>query len=503
MSLHDPGIEALLDELRTIADLESARSVLEWDQSTYMPEGGAEARGRQIALLSRLAHERRVSARLGELLEAHRAREDADDEAGALLRRARRDRERATRIPPDLVDAVSSHGAASYVAWTKARPSNDFAAMRPYLERTIELSRRVAGCFPAGGHLADPLLEENDPGMTVARVRSLFDELRAGLRPILARILAHEPPDRSFLEARYDRAAQLAFGREVAERLGYDFQRGRQDETHHPFMTRFSAGDVRITTRVREEDLAEALFSTIHEAGHALYEQNVDARYDGTPLGRGVSAGVHESQSRLWENLVARSRPFWECFFPRLEELFPDQLAEVDAERFYRAINRVERSLIRTDADEVTYNLHVMLRFELEIGMLEGTLPVKDLPDAWNAQMEADLGVRPPDDRDGCLQDVHWFCTTVGGTFQGYTLGNLIAAQVFEAAERAIPSLDARIAAGDFAPLRGFLEERIYRHGARYEPEDLVARATGEALSPEPFLRHLRRKYEPLYPAKG
>ncbi|MBC7171018.1 MAG: carboxypeptidase M32 [Polyangiaceae bacterium] len=338
--------------------------------------------------------------------------------------------------------------------------------------------------------------------MTVARIRGLFEELRAGIRPILDQILSHEPPDRSFLEQRFDRAAQLAFGRTIAERIGYDFRRGRQDETHHPFMTRFAAGDVRITTRVRENDLGEALFSTIHEAGHALYEQNVDTRYDGTPLGGGISAGVHESQSRLWENLVARGRPFWDFFFPRLVEMFPSELASVDVEQFHRAVNRVGRSLIRTDADEVTYNLHVMLRFELEVAMLEGRLAVKDLPEAWNSRMQEDLGVRPPDDRDGCLQDVHWFCTTMGGTFQGYTLGNLIAAQVYAAAERALPNLSTQIAEGEFAPLRAFLTEHVYRHGARYEPEELVLRATGAPLSPAPFLEHLRRKYEPLYPMR-
>ncbi len=501
MSLDDPRLGPLLDELRAVTDLESARAVREWDQSTYMPEGGAEARGRQIALLSRLAHERRVGTAMRDLLDAERHREDADDEVGALLRRARRLHERAVRIPPALVDAVSQHTAASYVAWTKARPANDFARVRPYLERTIELSRQVAGCLPEGDHLADPLLDDQDPGMTVARVRRLFAGLREGLRPLLDRILASAPPDRAFLEQRFDRRAQLAFGRQVIERLGYDFRRGRQDATPHPFMTRFASGDVRITTRNKDDDLGEALFSTIHEAGHALYEQNVDPRYDGTPLGQGVSAGVHESQSRLWENLVARSRPFWAHFYPALRAAFPGALDDVPLDDFYRAINRVERSLIRTDADEVTYNLHVMLRFELETRMLEGTLAVKDLPDAWNARMEEDLGVRPPSDRDGCLQDVHWYCTTVGGTFQGYTLGNLIAAQVFEAAGRAIPDLEAKIEAGDFEPLRAFLVERIYRHGARYEPEELVQKATLAPLSAEPFLRHLTRKYGALYPA--
>jgi carboxypeptidase Taq len=285
----------------------------------------------------------------------------------------------------------------------------------------------------------------------------------------------------------------------VIERFGYDFERGRQDKTHHPFMTKFSLGDVRITTRVKEDDLSDALFSTLHEAGHAMYEQSIDPSFEGTPLAGGTSAGVHESQSRTWENIVGRSRGFWEFFFPRLKHAFPDQLAGVSFDTLYRAINRVERSLIRTDADEVTYNLHVMIRFDLELDLLEGKLEVKDLPDAWHARYEADLGLRAPDDRDGVLQDVHWYGGTVGGMFQGYTLGNVMSAQFYEAALRAHPEITNEIRQGRFATLRGWLTENIYRHGSKFTAAEIVERATGTPMSVEPYLRYLIRKYGELY----
>lgn len=495
----DAQLSELKHELRAIHDLQAAAAVLEWDQSTYMPAAGAAARGRQIALLGRLAHERMTAPRMGELLKGLGGVADADSIEGALVRRARREHERATRVPGELVSAIKSHTAESYVAWTKARPANDFAAVRPYLEKTVELSRRWSACFPEAEHVLDPLIDAQDPGMSAASVRSLFAELRAALVPIVKTLLARPAPERAFLGRPFPKAAQRAFGEQVIRQLGYDFERGRQDETAHPFMIRFSAGDVRITTRFDEADPTEALFGTVHEAGHAMYEQNIAAELDGTPLGEGTSAGVHESQSRLWENLVARSRPFWTRFYPALLETFPEQLAGIDADAFHRAINTVERSLIRTDSDEVTYNLHVMLRFDLEAQLLEGTLPVKDLPDAWNARIEADLGVRPPSDALGCMQDVHWYCTTVGGTFQGYALGNLMAAQFFAAAERELGDVDAAIAEGDFAPLRGWLTENVYRHGARYLPDELVEKATGAPLSIAPFIAYLKGKYGPLY----
>jgi carboxypeptidase Taq len=291
----------------------------------------------------------------------------------------------------------------------------------------------------------------------------------------------------------------MAFGLAVIERVGYDMRRGRLDKTHHPFCTKFASGDVRITTRVREDDISEALFSTLHEAGHALYEQGVDAALEGTPLNSGASAGVHESQSRLWENVVGRSRGFWEHFYPRLRDVFPDHFAGVPLETFYHAINKVTRSLIRTDADEVTYNLHVMMRFELELALLEGRLEVKDLPEAWRARFAADFGITPPDDRDGCLQDVHWYGGSVGGGFQGYTIGNILAAQFHAAALRAHPEISAQIEHGEFATLHAWLREHLYRHGRKFTPDQLVERATGSLMSIAPYLDYLRAKYGELY----
>jgi carboxypeptidase Taq len=293
---------------------------------------------------------------------------------------------------------------------------------------------------------------------------------------------------------------QLAFGRNVIERFGYDFSRGRQDKTHHPFMTKFSLGDVRITTRVKEDDLSDALFSTLHEAGHAMYEQGIDTRFEGTPLAGGTSAGVHESQSRTWENLVGRSRPFWEFFYPKLKDAFAEQLQGVSLETLYRAINKVQRSLIRTDADEVTYNLHVMIRFDLELALLEGRLAVKELPEAWHARYEEDLGLRAPDDRDGVLQDVHWFGGTVGGMFQGYTLGNVMSAQFFEAALRAHPEIPNEIRQGRFETLHAWLRRNIYRHGSKFTASEIVERATGSPMTIEPYIRYLEAKYGELYP---
>jgi carboxypeptidase Taq len=336
--------------------------------------------------------------------------------------------------------------------------------------------------------------------MTVARVRTLFGELRAELVPIVRAVTEQQPADDSCLRGSFPEARQLDFSVTVIRRFGYDFDRGRLDKTYHPFCTRFSSGDVRITTRVKENDLGDALFSTLHEAGHALYEQGVDAALDGTPLGCGTSMGVHESQSRLWENLVGRSRGFWEHFYPQLADTFPEQFKAVPLETFYRAINKVERSLIRTDADEVTYNLHVMLRFDLELDLLEGRLKVKDLPEAWRARFKADFGIAPPDDRDGCLQDVHWYGGAwVGGAFQSYTIGNILSAQFYAAAVEAHPMVSREIARGEFGTLHRWLRDHLYRHGRKFQPEEIVRRATGSPRTIAPYIAYLRAKYGELY----
>lgn len=493
---------ALKTRLREIADLRSADAVLNWDQATYMPEGGAAARGRQSALLSRLAHERRISPEIGKLLDGlARFGESlpADDDDACLIRVARRNFEKAIKVPADYVARASAHAAASYDAWTRARPANDFVAMVPYLEKTLALSREYSGFFKPYRHVADPHIDDADEGMTTASIRSLFDQLRRELVPLVRTICDQPVADDSCLRQVFPKEAQFDFGLEVARQMGYDTARGRLDLTHHPFCTTFSLGDVRITTRVNERDLGDALFSTVHEAGHAIYEQGVGAALEGTPLGHGASAGVHESQSRLWENVVARSEGFWQHYYPQLQQVFPDQLGGVPLATFHRAINKVSRSLIRTDADEVTYNLHVMLRFELELRMLEGRLRVKDLPGAWNAGMEAYLGITPPDDRDGCLQDVHWFGGGIGGSFQGYTIGNVLGAQFYAAALKAHPEIPDQVARGEFATLHTWLRTNIYRHGAKFAPEELLQRATGSAMTMQPYLDYLRSKYGRLY----
>jgi carboxypeptidase Taq len=402
-------------------------------------------------------------------------------------------------MPASLVSEFHEHTARIYQAWTEAKPRNDFEAVRPLLETTLDLSRRMSACFPGHEHVADPLIDFSDQGMKASSVRELFARLRARLVPMVRAIAQRPVADDSCLRRHAPAADQLAFGLEVARAFGYDLQRGRQDLTPHPFMTKFSLGDVRITTRVREDDLTDSLFSTLHEAGHAMYEQGIDSSYEGTPLANGTSSGVHESQSRLWENLVGRSRGFWEHFYPRLQAAFPGRLDGVTLDVFHRAIHKVERSLIRTDADEVTYNLHVMLRFDLELDLLEGKVAVKDLARVWRERFEADFGIPVPDDTRGVLQDVHWYSGPIGGAFQGYTLGNILSAQFFAAAVKAEPGIPDGIRRGEFGALHGWLREHVYRHGAKFTAHELVERATGGPLSLEPYLDYLWSKYQPLH----
>ncbi len=340
-------------------------------------------------------------------LEAANLPDDSDD--AALIRLVRRDYDRLVKVPTAFIAEWSEHQAESYQIWTRARPDNDFARVRPVLEKTLDYSRRFAKYLAPYDHIADPLIDASDYGMKAESVRQVFAQLREELVPLVKAITEQTPVDDSFVYSHYPQQAQLDFGKEVIKAYGFDFTRGREDLTHHPFETKFSIGDVRITTHVRENDVRDALFSTLHECGHALYEQGVNPAYESTPLNQGTSSGVHESQSRLWENIVGRSREFWQHYYPRLQAVFPEQLGDVSLDAFHRAVNKVERSLIRIDADEVTYNLHVMIRFDLELQMLEGSLAIKDLPEAWNARYTSDIGITPPDDRDGVLQDVHWY----------------------------------------------------------------------------------------------
>ena len=494
-----------LAELRArlieISDFQAASAVLGWDQAVYMPPLGAEARGRQKARLAALAHEKATDANLGWLLdrlEKHGAALPPDSDDAAMIRVARRDYDRARRVPADFVARESAHGSTSYQAWIAARPANDFATMVPYLETALELSREYAAFFPGYSHVMDPLIGP-DEGVTTAEVATLFEAQRAELVPLVRAITAEQVVDDRCLRLHFPEAGQLEFARTVAADFGYDLKRGRIDKTAHPFCTRFSRDDVRVTTRVSERDLSDALFSVLHEVGHALYELGVGPGIDGTPLGHGASAGVHESQSRLWENIVARSLPFWQHYFPKLQQVFPEQLKGVRLDTFHRAINKVERSLIRTDSDEVTYNLHVMIRFDLEKRMLEGRLAVRDLAGAWRAAYAANLGLEPPDDRDGVLQDVHWYGGGIGGTFQSYTIGNILAAQLYDKAVRDEPEIATGIGQGQFKPLRAWLETNVHRHGRKFTAPELIERATGGPLSIEPYMGYLEGKFGDLY----
>jgi len=495
-------LNELKRQLREISDLNAVGDVLSWDQATYMPEGGAGARGRQRAMLNRLAHERAIEPALGGLIDGlTRYAEDLlyDSDEASLIRVARRDFQKKIKIPSDHVERVTSHFSTSYDAWTRARPTNDFATMLPYLERTLDLSREYSSYFVPYNHVADPHIDDADEGMTAASISGLFGELKRQLVPMVRAICEQPGVDDSSLRQTFAKAAQFDFALHVAECLGYDLKRGRLDLTHHPFCSRFSAGDIRITTRVNENDLGDALFSTLHEAGHAMYEQGISTALDGTPLGQGVSAGFHESQSRLWENVVARSRGFWEHFYPRLQQIFPQQLSSVPLATFHRAINKVARTVIRTDADEVTYNLHIMLRFDLENKLLEGELSVKDLPEAWRAAMQADLGIAPSDDRDGCLQDAHWYSGYIGGGFQSYAIGNILSAQFYAAALKAYPDVVHEIARGEFGTLHAWVRDNLCRHGGKFAPNYLVERATGAAMQMSPYLDYLHEKYGALY----
>lgn len=492
----------LKERLSEVHDLNMVNAILNWDQATYMPSGGAAARGRQMATIGRLSHEKFTDARVGQLLDDLQAYGESlpyDSDDASLIRITRKQYDRMIKVPGDLLAQIMAHSAASYQAWAAARPANDFAAVQEGLKKTLDFSRQVADCFPGYDHIADPLIDSSDQGMKAEDIRRIFGELREALVPLVQAISEKELIDNSCLHQHFDEEKQLAFGTAVATDFGYDFQRGRQDKTHHPFATKFSIGDVRITTRVDENNLADALFSTLHEAGHGMYEQGINWSLDATPLDTGTSAGVHESQSRLWENVVGRSHGMWQHYYPQLQEAFPSQLGTVSLDTFYAAINKVEPSLIRTEADEVTYNLHVMIRFDLELAMLEGELAIKDLPEAWHARYESDLGLRAPSDVNGVLQDVHWYAGLIGGSFQGYTLGNIMSALFYDQAVKAHPSIPAELAQGQFKTLFDWMQGNIYQYGSKFTANEVIKKATGGSLTIEPYMAYLRGKFGALY----
>lgn len=493
------ALEQLRERLFDVVDLHGASYLLKWDQATYMPPGGAPARARQTALLKAIAHERFVDAEVGRLLEAAE-REVAQLPSGsfeaAYVRIARRDFELAVATPADFTRRFFAHTAATYQAWTEARPANDWHRMVPLLEETLDLSLALSRFeAPGAAHPADPLIARSDYGMTVAELRPLFALLRDAIVPMVNAAANGSPAEDSFLTTPTAVARQVEWARQKVAEFGYDLSRGRIDPTAHPFAIEFSVDDVRITIRSREDDLRETLFTTFHESGHGMYHQGLDPRFEGTPLADGASAGVHESQSRLWENVVGRSDGFWRGAYGSLQAALPEALQDVSREAFVRAVNIVRPSSIRTAADELTYNLHVIVRFELELALLEGRLAVRDLAEAWRAAYLETLGVTVDSDRDGVLQDVHWFSREIGGAFQGYTIGNVLSVQFYEAACKAHPEIPAEIEAGDYRKLYRWTRENIHKLGRVYDPNDLIERITGGALDANPYIRYLEAKF--------
>jgi carboxypeptidase Taq len=486
---------AAFDELRLrmaeLNDLQHVGGLLFWDQRTKMPPAGSETRAEQVATLGRIAHERLVDPEVGRLLEELRGYEDSlarDSFEASLIRVTRRDWEKATRVPPSLTAEIRRSGALGFRAWGEARAASDFSLLAPHLEANLELKRRYVDCFPPAAETYDILLDDYEPEMKTAEVRAVFDELKRELVPLVhaadttLQVPAMELP----------RNGQERFARRVLDRLGFDEQSWRLDETAHPFMSTPGHGDVRLTTRW--ESGLNWLFGAIHEFGHGLYEHDIDPALARTPLGAGVSLGLHESQSRTWENLVGRSRPFWRFFYPQLQEAFPEHFASLSADDFYRVTNRVEPSLIRVDADEVSYNLHIILRFELEQDLIEGRLAVADLPVAWNARFEEYLGIPVPSDREGVLQDMHWGGGAFG-YFPTYALGNVMSVQIWERVVADLPELDEQFARGEFKPLRTWYGEHLYRYGRKFTPQETLELASGSRLDAGPYLRYLRAKY--------
>jgi carboxypeptidase Taq len=494
---------------RTMAELRAlsgASAVLSWDQETYMPAGGAEARGEQLAALEGAAHDRLTAPAVGEALARLRQDPPSDADQAAAARVLARDHAQASAVPGDLVRALARAGSEGQQAWKAAREEGRFERFAPALSRMLELRRQQADALlpllqraptPAGAagppERYDALLDVNEPGMRVARLEPLFARLQAWLVPLLDQVTARPPPDDSFLRGRFDGEAQWRLTLELLERMGFDGQAGRQDRSLHPFTIGVAPGDVRVTTRIHEELPLSAVFSSLHEGGHGLYEQQLPAALRQTCLCAAASMGLHESQSRLWENLVGRSLPFWREALPRAVAHLP-QLGGVSPERFFRAVNKVERSHIRVEADEVSYNLHVVLRFELELALLRGGLAVADLPAAWSERAGRLLGLRPTRDAEGVLQDIHW-AWGLFGYFPSYTLGNLYGATLFAAARRALPALERAAGPAELLALKGWLGQRVHGVGRRLDAEEIVRAAAGAGLTDEDFRSHLERKY--------
>lgn len=497
-------LEQLITYLYRPIDLIRASAVLGWDQQVNMPPQGAEARADQSSTLDAIAHELSTSDEARKLLEAAETEvsgDDYDSDESSMVRVVRRHFDQRTKFPTEFVVRQSQAISKAYMAWAQARAESNFALFQTNLEEIVSLEQESAGYLGYTDHPYDALLNQYEPGIKTAQVEKLFEELKTGLVPLVHAIAQAEPVDDSFFEAQeYDLSRQWDFTMMLLSDIGYDFQRGRQDKAPHPFTTNFSTQDVRVTTRLLKNRPQSAFFSSLHEGGHALYEQGINPKFYRTALDNGATMGLHESQSRMWENQVGRSESFWRRYYPIMRAFFPEQMRDVSFERFYRGINRVKPDFIRVEADEVTYNLHIFVRFEMEKDLITGALKVADVPDAWNAKYQTYLGVTPPNDAQGCLQDVHW--TSMFGYFPTYTLGNLISAQLYAQAQQDIPGLEDGFARAEFAPLLDWTREKVHRHGAKFTAEELLQRELGQTIQAQPLLDYMKKRYGGIYNLK-
>jgi carboxypeptidase Taq len=489
--------DRLLPRLEELRDLTAASRLLRWDQAVMMPNKGAEARARVLATMESLAHNRLTDPAVGELI-GELSEDDLDPDRAAHVRVLKRAHDKATKIPFDLVRALAQATGLAYHAWTQAKPASDFHMLQPHLENLVALMKEEADAIGWEDERYDALLDDYEPDVKTKEIEAMFSELVVGLRPVAEKILDVAGPKPDFLFGEFEEGLQREFCRWLVGELDFDLAGGRLDESPHPFTTRIAVGDVRQTTRTDPQTILPSVYAALHETGHALYEQNIPEELAGLPAGSVPSVGMHESQSRMWENQVGRSRPFTDWLLPSLKDRFPHELGAVSPDEFHRGVNHVERGFIRVEADEVTYNLHIILRLELELALFRDELDVADLPGAWNNAMERHVGIRPNDDMTGVLQDMHWSMGAFG-YFPTYTLGTLYAAAFFDRARSDIDGLEECIRAGDTLPLLDWLRRNVHQHAYRYPAKELGERVLGGPLSAEPFLDHLRTKYADVY----
>ena len=493
--------DLFMERVRKIKSYEEAVSLMHWDLRTGAPRAGVPQRSQTIGLLQTEAFKLTIADEMGEWLAAlsqSEAWEQLTPMEKRLVEVMKRRFERSRKIPSEMFQAYVTLVSEAESVWEEAKRAADFAKFQPYLEKIVDYNRQFAELWGYEDHPYDALLDDYDPGMTVHKLDRLFGQVRESIVPLVAHVKNSPQPDVSFLKQSFSKEQQREFSTFILKELGYDFDAGRLDETEHPFAIGLNPRDVRVTTRFKPDDLTFALFSTIHECGHALYEQNISAELTGTPLAEGASYGIHESQSRFWEIFISMSRPFWNRYLRELQRVFPGQLDDVSVDQFYRAINRAEPSLIRIEADELTYNLHIMIRYEIEKQLIAGQIEVKDLPQIWNDKYEEYLGVRPSHDGEGVLQDVHWSGGSFG-YFPSYSLGNMYAAQICAKMKQELPDFTGLVERGEFAPIKEWLTERIYRHGMKMKPEQFIQQVTGEELDARYLIEHLQTKFGELY----